>query len=222
MEKKYYLQNSSEKQGPFSLDELRYKYLKRSDLIWFSGLENWIEAQNLPELSVLFPQDSSKIPTINLSDPKELLRQPMQYSGRKIQYLPNNTIQLHTGNEIINYRFANFGERFIARLLDVLIIIIPTMCLPLIGNWLYFALQQSGDNQQTIGQKALNIKILSEDGEKVTFGQATGRFFANILNLLTLYFGYLMFFFTKRNQCLHDVLSSTIVVKELNRQKLIN
>lgn len=222
MEKKYYLQNSSEKQGPFSIEDLRNMQINHNDLVWFSGLEDWKEAGSLLELSVLFPAEAAETSAINLSYSKELLQEPKYYLGSRIKYLPNNTLQLYTQNEIINYRYANFGERFGARLLDVLIIIIPTMCLPLVGNWLYFALQQSGENQQTIGQKALEIKVLSTDGEKVTFGQATGRFFGIFLNIFTFYIGYLLFFFSDKNQCLHDIVSSTIIVKELNRQNLIN
>lgn len=223
MEKIYFLQSGSNQVGPFSLDELRYKYIKRSDLVWHSGIPEWTEAQNIAELKVLFPQSPPALPTINLSDAKQLVPQPQYYPvNNKITYFANNTIEIDNGSEIITYRFANFGERLGARLLDVLIIIIPASCLPIIAGWLYFSLQHSGDSQQTIGQKAADIKLLSADGQKIKFGQATGRYFANLLNLFTLFIGYLMFFFSNRNQCLHDSLAGTIVVREINRSLKTN
>lgn len=93
---------------------------------------------------------------------------------------------------------------------------------PFVGfflNWLYFSLQNAGDSEQTIGQKALNIKLVSANGRKIEFGQATGRFFGNLLNCLTLGVGFLMFFFSSRNQCLHDSISNTLVVSELKRER---
>ncbi|WP_064967686.1 RDD family protein [Tenacibaculum ovolyticum] len=146
----------------------------------------------------------------------------MYTSEKTIRFTNENTIELtiKDTNEIIVYKYASFGERFLARIIDVIIIIIPQFCIPIIPAWLYWSLQQSGDKQRTLGQGACNIQLLSVDGQKVTFGQATGRFFANFLNLFTFLIGYIMFFMTDKKQCLHDSLSETIVVKEIDRKTL--
>lgn len=129
----------------------------------------------------------------------------------------DRSVTIETETEIIKYEFASFGARLGARLIDVLIIIIPNSIIPLIPSWLYWSLQQSGESQSTVGQNALGIKTISLDGSKISFGQATGRFFGNFLNILTFFIGYIMFFFDDKNQCLHDKLSGCIVVKELGR-----
>ena len=129
----------------------------------------------------------------------------------------DKTVSVETDMEIILYDFASFGERFLARLIDVLIVTLPGFCFPIIVPWLYWSLQQSSESQSTIGQKALRIKTLSVDGTKISFGQATGRYFGNFLNLFTLLIGFFMFFFNDRNQCLHDLISDCIVVKEIKR-----
>lgn len=146
----------------------------------------------------------------------------MLKTRNKVRFTNEGTIELTVKetNEIIIYRYADFGERFVARLVDILIIIIPQFCIPLIPGWLYWALQQSSDKERTIGQGVSNIKLMSLDGEKVTFGQATGRFFGNFLNLLTFFVGYFMFFVSEKKQCLHDMVSQTIVVKEIGRKNI--
>ena len=124
----------------------------------------------------------------------------------------------------VTYELASFGDRFLARILDVIIIFIPAYIIPLISQWLYWSLMQSSESQATVGQKALGIMVVDVDGNKVSFGQATGRFFGNILNLLTLSIGYFMFFFNEKQQCLHDLVSGTLVVRAVavnNRSEFV-
>ncbi|MDG4946240.1 RDD family protein [Weeksellaceae bacterium KMM 9713] len=139
----------------------------------------------------------------------------------KLTLNADKSITVETEDELISYQFASFGARFGARLIDVLIIMIPSYFIPIIPSWLYWSLLQSGKDQSTIGQDRFGIKILSLDGSKISFGQATGRYFGNILNILTFFIGYIMFFFNDKNQCLHDYLSGCIVVKEIERSHKI-
>jgi RDD family len=48
---------------------------------------------------------------------------------------------------------------------------------------------------------------------RVSFGQATGRFFASILSYLLLCVGVLMVAWTARRQGLHDMMAHTLVIK---------
>lgn len=222
MEKKYYIHDGFDKKGPYSLEELKSIEIQKHTLILHDGINNWTEAGNLYELKNIFPETLSPT-TINLT--KEIQKVPptlpqttnIDYRLGRIEYLKDNTLQIHYENVIIQYRYANFIERLLARIIDIVIIIIPAAIIPLLPSWLYFSLMHSSEDQQTIGQKALSIKLLSTDGAKIGFGQSTGRFFANILNALTLLIGLFMFFFNRRNQCLHDMLASTIVVSEVKR-----
>ncbi|XRE43038.1 hypothetical protein ACIVBQ_001242 [Tenacibaculum discolor] len=141
---------------------------------------------------------------------------------KEIRFTNEGTVELIVKeyNEIIVYQYAGFWERFLARFLDTLIIIIPQLCIPLVPAWLYWSLQQSSEKERTVGQGVAQIKLMSIDGNKVTFGQATGRFFGNFLNVITFFVGYLLFFTGEKKQCLHDMLSGTIVVKEIGRKKI--
>lgn len=109
--------------------------------------------------------------------------------------------------------YASFAERLAARLIDALILIIPSVFIPFIVPWLYFALQEGGEKGATVGKRVMGIRVLSTEGRPIGFGTATGRFFGNLLNLFTMLIGYLLMFFNARNQCLHDMITSTVVVK---------
>jgi uncharacterized RDD family membrane protein YckC len=80
-------------------------------------------------------------------------------------------------------------------------------------SWLYYSLMESSARQATLGKMALGIMVTDTDGHRITFGRATGRYFAKILSGLILGIGFLMAAFTQKKQALHDILASTLVVK---------
>jgi uncharacterized RDD family membrane protein YckC len=83
----------------------------------------------------------------------------------------------------------------------------------LVVHWLYFALQESSSVQATLGKRVVGIKVTDEQGRRIGFGRASGRFFGKIISGLTLLIGYLMAGFTERKQALHDMLAATLVVR---------
>ncbi|MEI6713490.1 MAG: RDD family protein [Verrucomicrobiota bacterium] len=84
----------------------------------------------------------------------------------------------------------------------------------LIVCWLYFALLEASAWQSTIGKKALGLKVIDEKGGRMSFGQASGRYFAKLLSTFILMAGYIMVAFTARKQGLHDRLARVYVIKE--------
>ncbi len=66
----------------------------------------------------------------------------------------------------------------------------------LAGFWLYFALQESSSLQATIGKRALGIFVTDTEGQRISFGRATGRVFAKLLNTMTIGVGWLLAAFT--------------------------
>lgn len=80
--------------------------------------------------------------------------------------------------------------------------------------WLYFAALESGPQQTTISGRWLGTRVTGLNGERLTFGRATARHFSMYLTAITPFgVGYLMAFWTKRRQSLHDWIASTVVVK---------
>ena len=83
--------------------------------------------------------------------------------------------------------------------------------LPLVGT-IWFWLRFSG----TPGKMALKLKIVDADtGNKLTFGQAIGRYFAYILSAIPFFLGYIWVGFDKRKQGWHDKLAGTVVIRNI-------
>ena len=87
------------------------------------------------------------------------------------------------------------------------------LSLGVIAQWLYYALMESGGKMGTLGKMAVRIKVVNKDGGRISFGQATARYFGRIPSALLLGIGYGMFFFSEWNQTLYDKLSSCYVVE---------
>jgi uncharacterized RDD family membrane protein YckC len=120
--------------------------------------------------------------------------------------------------------YAGFWERFGAAFLDAIILAVPQFLIAyfvpdLLGSlvniliqWLYYASMESGEGQATLGKRALGLKVTGVSGERISFGQATGRFFGKILSGLILLIGYLMMIWDDKKQTLHDKIAGTLVV----------
>ena len=80
--------------------------------------------------------------------------------------------------------------------------------------WIYFAYFWSSKNQGTLGNMAVGVAVTDMQGNRITFGRATLRFFAMYLCLLTLLVGFLIIAFTGYKQGLHDKIAGTLVFRQ--------
>ena len=146
---------------------------------------------------------------------------------------------------VLSFNLARIGSRIYAHLLDWLIIGV-TVFISLIlfvfiaglagaggaaptaitlavyivvlslGPFAYFILLEGLWNGQTIGKKALGIRVRMVDGTPITFGAAIGRNFLRVGDFLPVgYFAGLMAMFTNsKSQRLGDMVANTIVLHE--------
>lgn len=90
---------------------------------------------------------------------------------------------------------------FSALLIQVFLPILATVLF-----WIYRA--------ATPGKMAMGLKIVdARTGEKISTGQAIGRYFAYFISALPFCLGYLWVAFDKRKQGWHDKLAGTVVIK---------
>ncbi len=89
-----------------------------------------------------------------------------------------------------------------------------TMVVAVAGNWLYHALMESSRHEGTLGKKAMGLRVTDLNGNRLSFGRASGRFFGKIITGMTMGIGFAMAGFTERRQCLHDMIAGTLVVKK--------
>jgi uncharacterized RDD family membrane protein YckC len=83
----------------------------------------------------------------------------------------------------------------------------------LIAQWLYYALMESKKGA-TLGKMALGIIVTDMNGGPITFGRASGRYFAKFISSLTLMIGYIIAGFTQQKQALHDIIAGCLVVNK--------
>ncbi len=81
-------------------------------------------------------------------------------------------------------------------------------------SWLYYSIMESSSRQATLGKLALDLKVTDMQGNRITFLNATGRYFGKIISGMTFSIGYLMAGFTTHKQALHDIIAGCLVVKK--------
>src|SRR6266436_442581 len=84
--------------------------------------------------------------------------------------------------------------------------------LAIAAGWLYYAYFESPEWQGTVGKKVMNLAVTDPEGNRVTFGRASGRYFARfITKLIPLGIGFILAGITEKKQALHDMIASCLV-----------
>lgn len=84
------------------------------------------------------------------------------------------------------------------------------------GGWLYYAASESSRWQATLGKMALGLYVTDLAGNRISFGRASGRFFAKLISgLIPLAIAYIMAGFTARKQALHDMIAGCLVLRKI-------
>jgi uncharacterized RDD family membrane protein YckC len=120
--------------------------------------------------------------------------------------------------------FAGFWIRVLAYLIDGLILLVPASLLryqlgnggallALVVDWIYFAGLESSSSRATLGKMIVGVAVSDQNGNQISFGRATGRYFAKIISAITFGIGYLMVAWTDRKRGLHDMIAGTVVVR---------
>lgn len=131
-----------------------------------------------------------------------------------------------SNNRQLNY--AGFWIRFAAYLIDLILVIIVMIILLFAFDMLetsegianlmsfsimlvYYSVMESSSTQGTIGKMALKLKVGDKDGNRLTYMNALGRYFAKIPSSMILGIGYLMAGWDEKKRALHDKIADTYV-----------
>jgi len=83
----------------------------------------------------------------------------------------------------------------------------------LVSSWLYYAILESNKTfQATFGKYLLRLKVVTDQEQKISFGRATGRYFAKFFSSIVFGLGYIAIIFNKHNQGWHDMAAKTYVI----------
>lgn len=136
---------------------------------------------------------------------------------------------------------AGWWSRVGAYLLDILVLLVPLFVVfvavlasqpddddgawavlglvylaSLVLPFVYFTVMHGGERGQTLGKRALGIRVVDQKGGSIGYGKAFGRY--GIVFLLSIFFlplvlDYLWPLWDSKNQALHDKVVSSVVVR---------
>jgi uncharacterized RDD family membrane protein YckC len=124
--------------------------------------------------------------------------------------------------------YANWGQRFLGTLVDGLVFLVPYILvlfsskaavLGIIGGLAIFGIAiwqliQEGRTGQTVGKKALGIRLVKEaTGQPIGVGMAFVRRIAHFLDSLACYLGWLWPAWDAKRQTFADKVCGTIVIR---------
>ena len=107
-----------------------------------------------------------------------------------------------------------FDEKTFLGIAGILGSVFGLVAIITVMGWLYFSLMESSKTQATLGKMALNLKVTDLEGNRISFGRATGRYFGKIVSGMILYIGYILAGLTEKKQALHDMMAGCLVVRE--------
>ncbi len=67
----YYYTDGTEKFGPFSLEELKNKGITKETKVWFHPMEDWKAAGEIPDMSILFGEQTYTTPPPPKASPNQ-------------------------------------------------------------------------------------------------------------------------------------------------------
>jgi uncharacterized RDD family membrane protein YckC len=144
------------------------------------------------------------------------------------------------------YEIAGIGSRFLAQILDSLVITVILIAITILAASLggvfgsgelallieiilgfillagYFLVSEAAWNGQTLGKRAARLRVVGDHGEPLTLGQAAIRNLVRIVDFLPVFYaiGMLTLFINGRGKRLGDFAAGTLVVRDRERVSL--
>ncbi len=199
MDQQYLLVVNGKPEGPFSIAELKAKRIRPGDFVKTSAMSDYKEAHEVAELRSLLGFKFQPVMP--------------QYFGSFDQRLLATAIDwfLVAGAVIVPVcAFVLFTDSKLVRIIlsAAILILVPVLKL------FYHVLMEGSSAQATFGKQILKIRVCAIDASPVGYGQALGRNLAKVFSVASLGIGYLFAFFNKKQQCLHDMVAGTLVIKD--------
>lgn len=199
MEDGYLVVIEGKPKGPFSLAEIKEMNLREDTFVKKSGMSDYKEAHEIPELCELLGFKLTRAEAQYFASPDvRLLAALIDYGIIVTFYL------------VIVLVVVSFIE---TQYLKVAITLSFLPVIPL-AKFLMNVGMEASKRRGTFGKSLLGIKVIDEDGNKISLSKSLARNLYKLLCTLTLGLGYIAGFFNRKQQCWHDRLAHTLVVKD--------
>lgn len=226
----WYYAIGMQQHGPVAADVLRdlvaRGQIRPDDLVWREGMTTWRALRDVTELAAGLPVAAVVATGIPPAYPGQLdyytpaFELGVAYAGFWWRFLAAllDGVILYMGNlffSLLNLMatgapiFGQSARPTGAQIAGTFAAGLATMVL----HWLYYAGFESSPSQATPGKRICGLRVSDLHGQRISFGRASGRWFASALSILTIYIGFMMAGWTQRKQALHDLVADTLVVR---------
>lgn len=185
--------------GPYHLEELKSMRLKPTDFVKAAGMPEFKELREISSLSHILG----------------VMHQPTQP-----QYYATMDVRL------LAWGIDSFIATFIYGIIATVYLMgsspedpqrIPTLLLGALSipviKFLLGSFMEGMAQQASPGKLLIGIRVTDTQGAPIGVGRALIRNLSKLIGVLTLGLGFLSGFLDKKQQCLHDKVAGTLVVK---------
>lgn len=197
--KEYFVVIGGKPKGPFNSEQLKDLAIGSDTFVKSTDMDDYKEAHEIPELRELFSL-------------KARIREPQYFASLDVRLLA----------VIIDY-FIIFAIYCLIATIVVLFIdekqlriIVSLAGLAVIpfSKIIYSTIMESSARQGTWGKILMGLKVSDEKGAPINFSRSLIRNLSKIISTAIVGLGYMMGFFDKKQQCLHDKIAGTLVIKD--------
>ncbi|MBS1519380.1 MAG: RDD family protein [Bacteroidetes bacterium] len=194
----YFLVINGKPEGPFSIQQLKGMSVKPSDFLKTADMVDYKEAHELAELREFFHFDKRSVV-------------PQYFAGFDQRWMASALDWLFVGGGFIVLAFVaayTIEDKSVR-----LIVALAILALIPLTKIVYHIVMECSPKQATYGKQMLKIKVCDLQGKRISAGRSISRNVFKIFSLITI-IGYLLSFFNKKQQCLHDMMAETLVMKD--------
>lgn len=186
-------------EGPYSLEQLKQMAIQPGTFIRKPGMDDYKEAHEFAELRELFGFSYQR------TAPQYFAAFDQRLMASAIDYF-----MLTFGYVLIVFVAYLFVENKIFRI-GTLLLFVPIIP---VAKFFYSSIAEASAKQGTIGKRLMDIRVTDLMGNRISLGTSLARNLYKIFSVLPAFIGYLYCFLNKKQQCLHDAMANTLVIKQ--------